>query len=101
MGVIPLLSAYDPVAQAQRDAASIPEGMRILPEKERLQTLDDIAKSKADTEARLRVRTRQIYNLHNVRRLTCMLRVTVINQYRMALCPLTNVGREPTSRVGG
>ena len=46
---------HEAAAQAQRDAASIPEGMRMLPEEERLQTLDVLAQSKTDTEAKLRV----------------------------------------------
>ena len=49
-------SSNKAVAQAQRDAANIPEGMRLLPEDERLQTLSILAQSKADTEAKLRVR---------------------------------------------
>ena len=44
------------VAQAQRNAADVPEGMRALPEEERLGTLSDLAQSKADTEAQLQVR---------------------------------------------
>ena len=45
------------MAQAQRGAACIPEGMRVLLEEERLQTLSVLAQSTADTEAKLQVRT--------------------------------------------
>ncbi|CAK0785311.1 hypothetical protein CVIRNUC_008518 [Coccomyxa viridis] len=40
--------------QAQREAACIPEGMRLLPEEERLETLSILACSRAETEAKLR-----------------------------------------------
>ena len=43
------------LAQAQREAACIPEGMRLLPEEERLETLSILACSRAETEAKLRV----------------------------------------------
>ena len=43
------------LTQAQREAACIPEGMRLLPEEERLETLSILACSRAETEAKLRV----------------------------------------------
>ncbi len=41
--------------QAQREAASIPDGMRLLSEEERLETLSLLARSKADVEDKLQV----------------------------------------------
>lgn len=46
------------VAQIQREAASIPEGMRVLPDAERLQTVGALAQNRAETEAKLQVRSR-------------------------------------------
>ena len=43
------------LAQARMEAACIPEGMRALPEAERLETLSILARSRAETEAALRV----------------------------------------------
>ena len=55
------------LTQAQREAACIPEGMRLLPEEERLETLSILACSRAEIEAKLRVSSLMISpGLHNV-----------------------------------
>ena len=55
------------LTQAQREAARIPEGMRLLPEEERLETLSILACSRAETEVKLRVSSLMISpGLHNV-----------------------------------
>ena len=46
------------LVQAEKEASLIPEGMRVLPEEERLEMLGLLEASKADTEARIRVNSK-------------------------------------------
>lgn len=49
------------LVQAEKEASLIPEGMRVLPEEERLEMLSLLEASKADTEARIRVYQKPIF----------------------------------------